>query len=206
MKLFDICGTLYSCNTTFEFCKWIEGRFGYSILLKLTQTLPLKVFNRLIEKFFAVDLIRILHLYTLKGYSEADVEILARKFVAEILPKFKVLPVHQLLVRSSLTNIVLVSATIEPVAKAIANVLDVPVYFASSLSKKNGRYDGKIKDDLLGNKHHLFLDHDIELVVTDNKSDYLLCKRANEVVIVSKTRDIQYWKDKSLSNYSIIEV
>ncbi|EAT13142.1 haloacid dehalogenase-like hydrolase [Bermanella marisrubri] len=206
MSIFDICGTLYSCNTTFEFCKWRERRLVYRSLLWLTKTLPLKAGNRLIEKFFAIDLIRVLHLRTLKGCSESEIEISARRFVKEVLADFKVLPVHQILESKDLSSVVLVSATIEPVAKAIAEYLGVPSYLASTLCIKKGRYDGEIKNDLLGNKHSLFKGVDIDLVVTDNKSDYLLCKQAREVVIVSKRANMQYWKEKSLTNLSLIEV
>lgn len=206
MIIFDICGTLYSCNTTFDFCKAIESRAFYRLILKASKSILGKIINRILEKTFGFELIRMLHINVLRGMSQDDVEEKARDYVRSVLVEKKIQAVHELLARKKTENTILVSATIEPIAKAIAIELDIPRYLATTLKTKNGIFTGKIERDLLGNKHKLLSNDNIELVVTDNKSDYKLCQFSNQVVIVSKQSDLKFWNDKKLPNFSIIKV
>lgn len=204
-KIFDICGTLYNSNTTMDFCEYrVSGK--NKIILKLSKTILAKVINKISVKLFAYDIIRILHIKTLKGLKATQTESDANDFVDNYLEDKKIKEVHEILKLHNKENIILVSATIEPVAKAIATKLGNLNYLATTLEYQEDRCLGKIKDDLLGKKQHYFKNEEIEFIITDNKSDLDLCKMAKEVVIVSKKKNLKFWKNQDLKIQKIIEV
>lgn len=204
-KIFDICGTLYDSNTTMDFCEYrVSGK--NKIILKLSKTILAKVINKISVKLFAYDIIRILHIKTLKGLKATEIESDANNFVDNYLENKKIKEVYEILKFHDKENIILVSATIEPVAKAIAKKLGNLNYRATTLEYQEDRCLGKIKDDLLGKKQHYFKNKEIEFIITDNKSDLDLCKMAKEVVIVSKKKNLNFWQSKDLKIQKIIEV
>lgn len=204
-KIFDICGTLYDSNTTMDFCEYrVSGK--NKTILKLSKTILAKVINKISVKLFAYDIIRILHIKTLKGLKDTEIEKDADDFVDTYLENKKIEEVHEILKNYNKEDITLVSATIEPVAKAIAKKLGSLNYLATTLEYHEDKCLGKIKDDLLGNKQHCFKNQEIEFIITDNKSDLDLCKMAKEVVIVSKRKNLVFWQNQDLKLQKIIEV
>ena len=200
--IFDIRGTLYDSNTTMDFCEYrVSGK--NKIILKLSKTIFGKVINKISVKLFDYDFIRILHIKTLKGLKDTEIE---SDFVDTYLENKKIEEVHEILKNYNKEDLTLVSATIEPVAKAIAKKLGSLNYLATTLEYHEDKCLGKIKDDLLGNKQHYFKNQEIEFIITDNKSDLDLCKMAKEVVIVSKKKNLVFWQNQDLKLQKIIEV
>lgn len=172
--IFDICGTLYNSNTTMDFCEYRTAGFQ-KMFLKFSKTFLGKVINKLSVKFFNFDLIRMLHIRSLKDLDINTLQKDANDFVEQYLEKKKIDEVHNILKNYDKNDVI--SATIEPLAKAIAQKLGGLKYISTTLEYKEDKCLGKIKDDLLGNKQHHFKNHDIEFIITDNKSDLSLCQK-----------------------------
>ncbi|WP_435235711.1 HAD family hydrolase [Psychromonas sp. PT13] len=205
-KIFDICGTLYNSNTTMDFCEWRCDSLILKSLLRLSKTLPLKVVNKILIKLFHFDFIRVFHIYTLKNKTVEQIKLDSLNFVDAFLEFKKIDEVHEQLARFQKEDILLVSATIEPVAKAIAERLGNIEYLSTTLDCDNEIYVGKILEDLLGNKHQYFQGKKIDFIITDNKSDYELCLMSKEINIVSKEKNVSFWESKKLKNYKMIKV
>ena len=207
IKIFDICGTLYNSNTTLDFCEWIEKRPFNKMILKVFKSYPVKILNKLLMKIFHFDFIRALHIKSLKGMTLNEIESQVNFFVQRVLNQKKISEVHTLFKQIERTDVILVSATIEPIAKAVAHELNVKQYYATTLWYDKDKYcTGKIDRDILGQKHLLFKNEEIDLIVTDNKSDYKLCLKAKQVVIVSKKKNLAFWKSKNLNIHRVIEI
>ena len=93
------------------------------------------------------------------------------------------------------SSVLLASNSLEPIVKAIA-IQNGVEYVATTLTESNGTYTGEIERDLTGRKHDV-IDHK-QLknyhVVTDNKSDYQLVKRAHKkFVLIGKNSDRKFW-------------
>lgn len=203
--IFDICGTLYTSNTTMDFCEY-RATGTKKKILKLSKTIFVKVINKILVKFFDYDFIRILHVNSLKDLDKKILEKDANDFVEKYLENKKIEEVHSLLNNYNKVDIILVSATIEPVAKAIAKKLGNLKYLATTLEYEDDKCLGIIKDDLLGNKQNYFQDEQVAFIITDNKSDLPLCKISKEVIIVSKKKNLDFWKNKDLKISKIIKV
>ncbi len=204
-KIFDICDTLYNSNTTMDFCEYrISGVLR--ILLKFSKSFLGKVINKFLLKFFHYDWIRILHIKTLKNIEISLIEKDAEDFVKSYLNNKKITEVHKYLKDFDKEEIILVSATIEPIAKAIAKSLWNLNYISTTLNINKNICQGTIKKDLLGNKADYFKNKKINFIITDNKSDLDLCMLAKEVVIVSKKKNLNFWKKQNVKITRIIEV
>jgi len=205
-KIFDICGTLYNSNTTMDFCEYQCKNKSYQFILHLSKSIAGKVTNKILMKSFGYDFIRALHVKALKGLTKQTINNDATLFVNNYLENHKIDEVHRLFDKYNKEEIILVSATLEPIAQAIAKKLGDLKYFSTTLEYKKDTCLGKIKNDLLGNKQNYFDGRELKFIITDNKSDLKLCKMANEVVIVSKKKNLNFWKNQDLKIEKIIEV
>lgn len=206
IKIFDICGTLYHSNTTVDFCKWSENRFLIKNLLKFSTTLPGRIINKVLEKVFHYDWIRSVHIWSLKGKSISLIDIQADQFVSEYLDNKKVQDIHELMALMDKKDIILVSATLLPVAKAIANHLGILRFYGTTLGIENNHYTGKIERDLSGKKHILFENLKVDFIATDNLDDCTLCSMSAEVIIVSKAKHLKLWSKKNIRIDRLIKV
>ncbi|XKM13830.1 hypothetical protein RCS94_01315 [Orbaceae bacterium ac157xtp] len=204
-KIFDICGTLYDTNTTFSFCE-NQSSVYRKWILKLSKTIFGKALNKVLVKCFSYDFIRNIHIKTLSNLTLIQLDNAADSFVENYLNKKKITDVHNILKSFDSNDIILVSATIEPIAKAIAKKLGCLKYIATTLMYDNGKCTGVIKDDLLGNKQDYFKDKTIDLVVTDNKSDVELCKLAKESIIVTNIKNLTFWQKQDITIIKVIMV
>lgn len=205
-KIFDICGTLYNSNTTMDFCEYRCNNRFKKTLLKLSKTLPSKALNKILLILFDLDMIRVLHVSSLKNRTKKELEKDAELFVDNYLEDRKITEVHNKLKEFSKDEIILVSATVEPVAKAISQKLGNVKYMATTLKYQDDICLGIIKDDLLGNKQNYFKDSNVDFIITDNKSDLPLCKTAKDVIIVSKEKNLKFWENQDLNILKIIKV
>lgn len=204
-KIFDICDTLYRSNTTMDFCEYRAIGFQ-KMFLKFSKTFLGKVINKFLINLFNYDWIRSIHIKTLKNIARTTIESDADSFVDNYLNNKKIEEVHKYLETFNKNEVILVSATIDPVAKAISKSLGNINYLSTTLNYKDSICLGIIKEDLLGNKQKYFESKNIDFIITDNKSDLKLCKLSKKIIIVSKKKNIEFWKKQNLEISKIIEV
>ncbi|PTO86898.1 hypothetical protein CWN98_12565 [Vibrio splendidus] len=193
VSIFDICGTLFFSNTTFDFIVFFHKKkkntlkWLYSLLL--TSFLG-KILNRL-----SILNVRNTLLWSLKGESRSCLIKVANDFYDEKLiykKNYKAFCILDLQLEQ--TNVILSSASIEPVVYIIANRLGVD-YYASELEYDgNWCFAGVFMNDNLGVKDKAVSIFKVKTVVTDNLSDVNLCLRAENVVVFSKKKNANYWK------------
>lgn len=181
--LIDICGTLYRSNTTFDFLRYYFASDSYySKILRFMSCKYILFLNSLLFKYFRKDFIRTFALYVLKDISYNTISKMVEDFYREYLCMKKNELVFDLIekYRKKGYRLILVSATIEPIAKCIAKHLDIGEYLATTLEIINHNYTGRINKDLLGNKYEHLRSLGIEdfVIVTDNYSDIDLIKNA----------------------------
>ena len=204
--IFDICDTMYNSNTTFDFLDYeFKENKRYMFSRKLSKTMFFRALNKSL-KLFTVDFTRAYFLHYLKGYSKHNLEMAVDNFFTDTLThkkrKWVIDELTQL--RNDGKTIVLVSATIDVIAKRIADEFSVE-YISSILSFRDDICSGRLERDLLGNKES-FINDDIELVVTDNVSDLALAKKATRSIILSNSNNIRYWEKQKLKNCQIIKI
>lgn len=208
VALFDVCGTLYDSNTTYDFMhfflrrndrgRYYRYRFMKSILLKPLWKLLILINgnNKFNRKIF---------LAMLKGYQVEKVKQEAAYFVENYLSQKQNKQLHEALNQhlSGHHQVALLSASIEPVIEAIANHLNVKMYFATRLGVSNERYNGIIEYDMEGNKNKAFENHFSDFkeafvyFYSDNKEDINLLELVQKPVVVCKeTTRIHYWQPK----------
>jgi len=201
--LFDVCGTLYKSNTTYEFIKYyfsLKSSYKY-FLIKIILSLPSKVILLFLFKLRIIVDVRLFLIGFLKNQKADEIEKVAKSFVKERLNFKKILKIQKILKNAQDQNkrIVLISASIEPVIKAIAEDLKVKEYYASQLEiNLFGYYSGILVNDLKGKKtlilKRIFPSINIDFTLyTDNFDDLGLLILANKAVVVSKRRNFKKW-------------
>lgn len=198
MVVFDLCGTLYSVNTTFAFLRYIKPVYSFFIF-----SLPARLVNKFVYKVFKFELIRYLALKGLRGYSESQLINLSESFFDDVLVGKELDEVVQLL-NIYKKRAVIVSASIEPIVKVVSDRLGVGSYLASRLSYEDGFATGSLALDMLGNKV-LHVPAKLEFVVTDNRSDLGLVLISNRAVILSNKNNLFFWRKNIRPQDKIIE-
>lgn len=204
--VFDICGTLYDSNTTFDFCIWRSRRWT-RFLLHLLRSKLIAVLNRVSLLYFNKEAIPVRHLFikTLKDTPKSILSQQAKEFVNTFLIERKQEAIIALLQKFQKDDIILVSATLDCIAFHIAQYFGISHFFSSTLCyDKRQICQGILEIDLLGNKHSLF--EQIDFIATDNLDDFLLCQKAQESVIVTKKKNKRFWLAQNLKNSTIMEI
>lgn len=180
LAVFDLCGTLTPYNTTFGFYAYLAPHKSRLLFSK-----PSRVLARIIELLTGSNPIRSIVIASLKGRSIADMTHWARCYLHDvILPSMRAKVVQQLECHRATHRVILVSAAIEPVVKAVAEHLGV-IYLASQLAvEKNGILQGKLARDLYGRKELLLAGENIDLVVTDSRSDVGLMSLSRRAIFI----------------------
>ncbi len=215
LYLFDLCGTLFRSNTTFDFLDQNFGNEpGYARFRRLSRTKGWRMMNRILNRFAGLDLTRVIALKKLKGFSRGQLEQMVSRFYDEFLVHCRNEEVIRLLRKLQLSGkpVILVSATLDLIAGEVARRMNIPEYHASRLAYRDGICTGRLMQDLLGNKPDGLKDQGIvppfQLVVTDNLSDLPLLLQSDEKVIVSYPRTQRRWtnliRQYELNNYQII--
>lgn len=211
IAIFDVCGTLYNSNTTYDFFdfflkrnskrRYLRYRIMKSFILK-----PLWKLSSLMEEGRTIN--RTLFLSLLEGFNVEKVQEEAAEFVSVFLFDKKQEELHQKLASHLTQNhhVVLLSASIEPVIEAIAKNLKVNAFFATRLGVHDGRYNGKLDFDMEGKKNSIFDQHYGTITArnvyfySDNKEDINLLSTVNEPVVVCfKSVYETYWKIKMIN-------
>ena len=208
LVIFDICDTLFKCNTTFEFVKFIKKEgFIDQLLIRMLNNTFIRTLNVIFFRIFKKDCLRWFIIISLRGYTYSDLKLYAKAFYQEVLEKEKRDFVHILLreFHSQNCELLLMSATVDVVAEEISKQLGVLKCISSTLNYKNGLCTGTLKFDLLGKKEK-YLNLEFDTIVTDNKSDLNLIKIAKNSIIISKNKNVNFWKNQNIKNINIIKV
>ncbi|MDE9621218.1 HAD family hydrolase [Citrobacter portucalensis] len=199
LAVFDICGTLYYDNTTYSFLRWLSKKN----IIKYNKNIMnapyiLRALNVIYSSFTGKDVYRILQVKQLSDFSLEDINKWASEFVDE-LEENRIYSTNVLMgeYKKQGYEIVIASATIEPVARAIAHKLGVE-YYSSKIGFLNNKCTGEIKKDLLLLKKDTLLPllktAETTIVVTDNYTDIeLVLVSDHSHIIVRNDRDIEKW-------------
>jgi len=212
LAVFDVCGTLYDSNTTFDFLAFVfQYNKKYLIFQRLNKMFLFKAVNYISYRYFHYDIVRIIATYFLKGKSVDEIENLASRFVDEYLVDKKIHYVHSLLSKYQDRGykVVLFSGSYEIVVKQIAKKLGVDAFYASKLKQKGAVLSGVYDKDILFDKKSVLKEAywDVEelIVVSDNRTDYPLFEMATKAIIVVKTDKMRkYWHKSNLNNMQIV--
>lgn len=213
--IFDVCGTLYNSNTTFDFLEFYWSRKGAHlslVFLRLSRSLIGKIFWAVASRVSGKDLFRTVAIRTLAGERCDAVEAVAQTFAHDILASRSISPVIELFraQRLSGARLVLLSASICPVVRAIAINLSADGYYCTSLVVNDGRYGGSIERDMRGIKKQVYL-QEMErggdfTFVTNNREDLPLLEIASTAYIVARNKDLKFWKSRMPAHARLIEV
>ncbi len=198
IALFDICGTIYRSNTTFDFLSYsFANNKSYEIYKIIYQSFVWRVLNKVLRQFFGLDLTRVLALRFLKGHKRDELICQVEKFYDNFL-SFKINEFIKSKIHDGLSShncrVILLSATIDVVAEVIARRLGCKEYYSTQLEYIDGICTGKILKDLLGKKNiilkELGIDNSIEYFYTDDFSDIPVLEKAKgkHIVVYSKYR------------------
>lgn len=212
LAIFDVCGTLYNSNTTYDFIdfflkrnskkKYLVFRMMKSVFLKPLWKAIIVVSgnNKFNRKFF---------LSFLKDFDVNKVKNEADLFVENFLDKRKIEQLHQHLHEhlEKKHHVVLLSASIEPIVEAIAKHLKVNAFFSTRLGIHNEYYNGKLEFDMEGKKKNKFIEQYSTVnekyvyFYSDNKEDIDLLSVVDEPIVISFSSDYEnYWKFKMKNN------
>lgn len=199
---FDVCGTLYSSNTTNDFYQYLfKNHRTRKILYGIFKSKPLKVLWKVLSLAGYSIIPRKISLSFLYNLRVDYVKYVATVFVKEELEKVKNNELHEKLIEAKRrgNTIVLVSASINPVVEAIALHLGSIDFISTILEEHNGRYTGFVKEDVEGLKLHKveqrysLKDH-ITWFYTDNREDLPLLERVtNPNIVIRKKKDALHW-------------
>lgn len=196
----DICGTLYNSNTTFDFLDFYVKKKTYRVFRAISKNILWKIFNKICLVLLKVDVTRKIAVGFLRGQSketlmqEVDVfytqklSYLEQKEVLELVRQYK----------SDGKRVILVSATLDFIAKKVSEKIDIPEVYSTELNYKGSVCQGTIQQDLLSNKLAFLkskgFNTPFDVTITDNFSDSKLLTATKYAIIISKVKDKARWE------------
>lgn len=173
---FDVCGTLVNVNTTFDFVKYYHLKrkhlFRYLALLLVSGLL-----GKVLERFFSFS-IRKFVIKSLKGEYRADIDLIASIYVEKIFKVNKIEKIFGILSdyrdKPELYEVVLISASIDPVIKAMSERINVR-FFSSKLKVDDEMCVGTLETDLKGNKKKIVTSESNRFAFYSDNLDDLDC-------------------------------
>lgn len=213
IAVFDVCGTLYDSNTTFDFLDdYFKNDKKYRLFRKISTSLPGKLFNYPFYRFFKYDIIRIIATSFLKGSNTEDLNIATKKFVYNQLESKIKKEIQQLFTEYKKKGfiIVLMSGSYSMIIEHVSDYFDADGLFASELEVVDNKYTGRYKSDQLFNKKKVLLNTypDITelIVVSDNRTDYELMKESDKgYAVCNKAQQVLFWESKNLPHVEIVD-
>lgn len=198
--VFDICGTLFKSNTTFDFLDYVlVSNKKYQLYKKIFGLFIWKFFNKLLRQICDLDLTRIIAISFLKNYDREDLRKKANCFYDKCLVLKSNINVINILnaYRQNLPcRIIILSATIDIVAEVIAKKLKCTEFYSTQLKYSNGICSGVIQNDLLGKKKNKLKVLNIEQIdafYTDDISDTPVLEVAHKKVIITSHKQKNKW-------------
>jgi phosphoserine phosphatase len=161
LALFDLDGTLFCGNSTFDFIAFVKcGDLEYMAFKKRYKYM--RFYNKLCRLLFRYDWYKKRSVRFLKGYRKEELEMWASRFYEEEMVHRRIEPIHiylNALKDREHTHIGLMTATIEPVANKVAEGLGLHLSFYTKLSYENEVATGEYSEDLLTKKMKIFENH-----------------------------------------------
>ncbi|WP_165743738.1 HAD-IB family phosphatase [Pseudoalteromonas sp. Z9A6] len=214
IAVFDVCGTLYRANTTFEFLDfYFQENLKYKFFRKISKSFLGKLLNYPFFRFLKFDVLRYVAIAFLKGETISDVNKAARIFVTQhlaerIQPEIKVLYDKY---QKDGYYMILMSGSLDFIISIISEAWGAHDSYSTVLQIKDKKLTGKVAFDQLFNKSHV-LDEHYEIigeliVVSDNASDYQLLKKADTgYAVCNKVKQVTFWQRKNLKNTKLVEL
>lgn len=197
-SIFDVCGTITEKENTFSYIYFLQKTALQKAWFFCTWLIGL-LLSPIYGSHYAEQ--RIIKL--MEGYSQAELDQEAKKY-ALYLKKHNSLSTELLKTikkkQKTGQRVVLISASIETPIKAIAKLLSVNEYYATSLGFNKGKCTGLVKDNLWGKKQTKLESAKIDEydVYTDNHSDLDLVNGSQEAfIITNSSSDEAYWLKNS---------
>lgn len=213
--LIDICGTIYRSNTTFDFMAfYFSAEPWFRRLQRVRKCRYISAVNSRIHYYFGIDIIRYVLIRHLKGYSRTELSSMVKTFYNDFLKCRVNEQVIEIIEkkRKEGYKLIIVSATLDCISKEIANRLNIPIQFSSTLSyDTKGICKGILQQDLLGNKgeslQSIGLVGRFEGVITDNYSDLDIIKLSRYAYLIQNANRNFFWSSlvqKSEIDYEYI--
>jgi HAD superfamily phosphoserine phosphatase-like hydrolase len=191
---FDVCGTLYRSNTTFDFLDFhfSDRPFRRASLRLLRGARPFVYLNYAWNRLFHRDLIRLYGVRLLRHEPLDRLRASAAAFVREVLSARRIEPVFGLLehYREEGYAIVLVSASLDFIVEAVAAAVGAQAHFGSTLRTRDRAVSGGLLADLRHAKGDLFptafARAEAFVFTTDDLCDLPLARRADACHLVCR--------------------
>lgn len=186
IAFFDIDGTLYRGNSTFDFIAYVNQRNNSYIKFRKIYRV-MKIYNKICMILLRYDWYKKQSVKFLKDYSRAELLILAEQFYNDCLQSQVISNTLDLynFYQSKGYKMVLLTATLDPIAEVLKDKLKADEYFATHLVfDVNERCTGCYVSDLLHHKLDLVvdkfeLDKVNSIFFSDNHQDITLLKKVN---------------------------
>lgn len=189
IAVFDLCGTLFKSNTTFDFIVFFHLKRNNSVKY-LFSVLMRGWLGKGLHKFFKVD-VKSRLVSTLRNEKKADIEEIACDFYDEFLNYKWCKQAHELFVYyKNCSDVFIASSSINPVVECVAKKHNVAC-ISSLISYEKNICLGVVRSDLTGKKHLNFTQ--LEFVATDNLTDLKLLSLAKKATVFSKKRHLKKW-------------
>lgn len=199
---FDVCGTLYTVNTTFDFIKFYHKKHKNYFRLFFCFLLGSAI-GKVLHRYFRIST-RDYFIRTLKGIHYSNLTNTAKDyFESELLKSKKLLTVYSIFsdyLNNNSCNVVLISASIDPVISVIAEYYSVDFY-CTELEYIDNVCSGKIKLDLKGRKMSCIKNSKGNSTFYSDNLDDLICAS-----FVSRYYFIQKKKNIKLEKYHNVEI
>ena len=201
--IFDICGTLYNSNTTFDFLSYsFSNKRIFRYFSNLYKSFVWKAINKILRDYLHFDLTRKIALLFLKGIERKQLYQMVEWYYDGFLKSKENSEIINRL-RSYLSDsenrVILLSATIDPVAKIISRSLGCVEFYSTELEYEDGICEGRIRQDLLGGKitvlHSLGITDRVDDFYTDDFSDDKVLDIAKQKHIIVYEKYRKRWEN-----------
>lgn len=208
----DLCNTLYKSNTTQDFFEFsFRDNEEYKKLKSKNKNFNFKVVNKLSNKILKNDMSKKLITTALKNLESKEINSLADRFVEEFLETKKIIKAQEIIkeYKEKGYYIVMISASYDFIAEAVARKLDINEVIASTADIIEGKFTGKVKEDILYTKFSKFTDkfkgYDDLIMITDNETDYDFVKNTTKSYIVIHKNNKVFWEQRKNERLIFIE-
>lgn len=198
--LVDIDGTLFNCNSTFDFLDSLSHGRWYRVYKKISSSVLGRIINKISIILTHKDVVRIIAVRTLKGIERNKLYELGEEFYDNFLLPRKIQSVFDMLTeeRKKDSYIILASATLDFLAEIIKGRLNADGCISTNLVYKDDFCQGVISHDRLGHKmealKEIGITFPVDLVVTDNITDESLLSKSKRQVVIVYPREAHKWK------------
>jgi len=182
LAIFDLDGTLYCGNSTFDFINFVMKDDKKYLSFKKNYKI-MRIYNKFANYFFGYDWYKIKSVNFLKGFKKQELIEKSEEFFENILKENEIKDLFQLLelYKKEGYELCILTATLNVIAIEIGKNLKIDKIYSTNLIYDNNVCTGKYEVDLLNNKLELFNNeirgkYDKVLFFSDNKQDIQLLR------------------------------